>query len=1169
MNQTQLLLLFTFGAVISLLSKKIVHVAVYRRVTFSMILVGVLLVSLLALRRLPIELMPNIAYGNVTIFIDVRGGMPSTDVERLITKPIEESMGTVSHLKNIISSSKQGRCVVTLEFDAGTNMNIASLEVRERFLQINSTLPKDIEKPVIARYEEADAPVYIMAFTSKTKTPEELRQLVEEKLKDKLMRVEGVANVEVSGGRERKIIVDLDEHKLAALNLSMQEVVGSVEQNNLTMLVGQVEGKHVAYGLRTMGAFSSVDEIAQLGIRINPQHGIVRLSDVGTVKDSYIEAETFSRLNAKEAVTVYVQKETTANTIRVTRDIKRVLENFDTHLDPHIKRVVISDQADTIVQSIASIEMAMFFGMLLIIVVLGAGLAERVFTRVLSILGITLYFAVFIACYFCGVNMQVMTWFGIIGLSVFSVLAVLYRDYRPPFLIAITMPIALLITAAFMSIGNVSINVMSLSGLILGIGLFIDNSIVVVENFLEHRKEHPDEDYGAVIQNATHEMVEPIVGSTLTTVVVFLAFSFLEKKMQLLYADLAFTVTASLFASLFCAFGVVPMYLTFYEKPSYNRFLVGIERVTERGVLWCATLCRAVFAWIALQYRTNHWKIRSITVCALFVGICAVLFILVQKHVYPLDKLIFICAVCAVVVIGILAFMHYDRSLAATFQHKWIVIGVSLVLCTASLYEFLQRMPKDFVSSAEERQFTVFVELASGVKLSIANNVAKQAEKIIADTPELKGILSSMSTKTEGWSTKIYVTLVSRAQRPYTTQQVIDFLRPRLEHVGAEYDGFVYFSEPQEGKELFLDLYGYDYKELSTLAMQVASQLSHVKGLTDVKIRYRPGRPQISVEIDQQRAAQMHMQVQDIAETMHAKMRGLRATEFRSKGEEVETVARLIPEQRETITEMKQLYLVGELHNQAVLFPLEHVASLAFDLTPSEIWHRNKTRMIQVSANIGSMALEEAATQAMHTIKPIKFPKGYYADIGGDYDELVASQKGFKRAIVVTAFLTFAVMACSFESLLQPLILMFTLVLSLFGAVAALIMSHAVISSGVLIGFLMLGGFVVNNGILLVCSINSRREEHPHEDIFVLIRAATKKRIKPVFMTAATALCDLIPLMFDTSDSSVLWSPFAIAVTGGMITSTILTLFVIPMLYTFVAKKKQVALEADVAHDVV
>lgn len=297
MNSVQLLHIAVFGFLLILFAGRFPRFAIRKPVAYTMVLALILLVGTVSIFRLPVELMPDISYGNVTIFIDVRGGMPPPDVERLVTKPVEEAMSTVSKMKNIISTSKKHRSIVTIEFDPGTNMSLATMEVREKFLRVKSRLPREIERPIIAHYEEADAPVVIAALTSNRWTPEELRRFVEEKLKEKLLRIEGVANVEIGGGRERKILVEIDKHRLAAFGIPIKKVVSILEQNNLNMQVGEVTGRVSTLALRTMGAFRSVREIEEAGVAVSPQGGWYASGTLRTC------ATLFSRRNPTRAST--------------------------------------------------------------------------------------------------------------------------------------------------------------------------------------------------------------------------------------------------------------------------------------------------------------------------------------------------------------------------------------------------------------------------------------------------------------------------------------------------------------------------------------------------------------------------------------------------------------------------------------------------------------------------------------------------------------------------------------------------------------------------------------------------------------------------------------------------------------------------------------------------
>jgi HAE1 family hydrophobic/amphiphilic exporter-1 len=1146
MSFLQILHLAVFAVLLMLVARRLPKFAIGRPVAFLMILFLTALVGLIGLKQLPVELMPNIAYGNVTIFIDVRGGMPPPEIERLVTKPVEEAMMTVSKLRNIIASSKKNRAVITLEFEPGMNMNLATLEVREKFLRIKNKLPKEIERPVIAHYEESDAPVVIAALTSPRYTPEELRRIVEEKLKEKIIRTEGVANVEIGGGRERKILVELDKAKLVAFNLPMKKIVGILEQNNLNLRVGEMTEASQNLGLRAVGAFQTVEDIGNVGVAVTEKGGLIRLKDLGEVKDDYMDAESLSRLNSKAAVTLYIQKESAANTVRVVERVKKVLDDFRGTLGEDIQLLIVSDQGRAIENAIRSVEMTMFFGVALVVLILSLFLSETFFTRFLSATLLIVLFLVLVIFFALHIQLENSMWIVIVVLLGLSLLAIKRGDLRPAFVVAGSIPVSLLITLAWMYFEKVSINVISLSGLVLGTGLLVDNSIVVLENFDRLRRKDPSVPVGVQVERAVQEVVGPMLGGTLTTVVVFVPFTMLQKQTQLLYAGIAFTVTATLLSSLFSAVTLIPALAAHLKKS--EEVHTGFTVRLEQGVQRLLASLRRVFQRVIGRLRAQMRVLAALGLLVLILG-------MVWGLSLPLDTTAYILAVLGALVLGIYLMRHYTYYLKWFLGHKKILLGTILVLFASALLIFVYRLPKDFMAASEESEFVVFVELASGTRINISDQVVKEVEKRIRETPEVKDMIQNLSTRVEGWSSKVYVTLKPRAERALSTQAVIDKLRPRLKHIGEDYDTFVYFSEPRSGKEIFIEVYGENYKTLSQLAMQIASGLSKIHQLSDVKVRYRPGQPEATVQINPARAAMLGFDNQEIAESLHGMIRGLRATSFFSRNEEVETVVRLKPNQIQTVEQLKGLPLASA---GGFFVPLEQVASLEFGLSPSEIWHRNKTRMIQVSANLGSMPLGAAATQVQKVIQSVKFPEEYYADIGGDYENMVQSSRSFSQALMLTFILIFVVMACQFESYSQPFIIMITIALSSIGAVAALAISKSTVTLGVSIGMLMLGGMVVNSGIILVDRINNLRRFHPQISVEKIIIWAGKHRMRPIFMTMATTVCGLLPMGLDHSESSVLWSPLAITVIGGLISSAIFTLFVVPCFYLVFEKIKKI-----------
>jgi HAE1 family hydrophobic/amphiphilic exporter-1 len=1176
MNPTQLAHLTLLGLLILLVARRLPMFAMTRPVTLGVILSALGIFGAAALLQLPVELMPNVAYGNVTVFIDVRGGMPPPEVERLVTKPVEEAMGSVSHLRNLFSSSKKDRSVVTLEFEPGTNMDLAALEVREKFLRVKHRLPSGIEKPIIARYEESDAPVLIAALTSDRQTPEELRRLVDADLKDRLLRVDGVANVEVGGGRERKIVVDVDRAKLAAMGLPIKRAVGILEQNNLNLRAGQVaDNPTLVMGVRAVGAFRTLEDIRNMTLTVDKNGGRVRLKDIANVQDSFLENESFSRLDAKSAVTVYVQKESMANTVRVAGQVGEVLELFRTRLPKDVELVVITDQRRAILSSVEAVRITLIYGVALVVLVLPLFLAKTAGSKGLAWLFLTLLTVTMVGSWafrlpLAGTELLAA------GVGLLMLVLSLFRpDLRSAAVVALSIPVSVCVTLALMYLEGITINVMSLSGIVLGIGLLVDNAVVVMENYDRLMTENPNGNRKEIMAQAAREMEGPMVGGTLTTVVVFLPFSLLAKQTQLLFAGISFTVTASLFASLFVALTLVPALgalidphhfketrLDEWMKTAWGR----CKSIFPRGLLNIQKFRERLKPRIPLPLGEDVPKgqVRGLVdgkkwlfpaVGLLLIGVFSILIGTTQKSWLGALSGANAGLAAAAVALGVWKLRRYADHLTQAFHHpKWL-LGAAGIVFLAAIATFIKVLPKDLMASSEQNEFVVFVELDTGVRLDISNEIVQEVERTVRDHPKIKHTVKNVSSKVEGWSSKVYVTLKDRTERRETTQDVINTLRPDvdkvLEKYEKEYKAFCYFSEPRSGKEIFVELFGRDYDTMAKVALEVAGRMGKLPGLSDVKIRYRPGRPQISVIVDPVRAAQFGLDTQEISESLHAQMRGLRATTFYEKSEEVETVVRLEPSQRETLDQMKNLLLSLPTGEQV---PLANVAQIEGDLSPSEIWHRNRARMIQVSANLGNTSLESAANAVKEALKQVSFPPEYYADIGGQYEDLVQADKDFWKAMALTLFLVFLVMACQFESYSQPFVIMATVPLSLIGAVAALGVFGATVTLGVSVGLLMLGGIEVNKGIMLIDRIHLIQAANPEGGLAGAIVTAARTRIRPIFMTTATTVLGLIPMALDRSESASLWSPLAITVVGGLISSTVLTLFVVPVLYNSIYK---------------
>ncbi|MFA6384709.1 MAG: efflux RND transporter permease subunit, partial [Candidatus Omnitrophota bacterium] len=409
--------------------------SVKRPIAVWMFYLAIILMGLIAFKMLPVEMMPNVSFGDITINIDVRGGMPASEVEKRITKLVEEAVGSVTHLKDIIAISKEGNATVILEFEPGTNMEFAALDVREKFNRIRNKLPPEIEKPVIAKYEYMDVPIMIIALTSPIRSPEQLRKIVDEKVRDRIQRIEGVANAEIAGGRESKVIIEVDQRKLQSYGLPINRVVDTINLNNENSLAGEIKGARNKFLVRTIGEFKNLDDIANLAIATTSKGSVIRVKDVATVKDSYLDPVSFSRMNANPVISIYVQKESTANTVKISKIVKEEIQKLNRILEKDIQINLTFNQADVIQQAVSQVQSSLVTGALLAI----------------------------------------------------AVLLIFLADLRLVFIIGACVPISLLLTFILMYFFKLSINVISLSGLALGVGMLVDNSIVVLDNAFKKR----------------------------------------------------------------------------------------------------------------------------------------------------------------------------------------------------------------------------------------------------------------------------------------------------------------------------------------------------------------------------------------------------------------------------------------------------------------------------------------------------------------------------------------------------------------------------------------------------------------------------------------------------------------------------------------------------------
>ncbi len=1042
--------------------------SIKRPVTMLMAYCGLILAGLLALTQLPVELYPNISFGEISIIIQVRGGIPPTEVEALVSKPVEEAVGTVSHLEEMLSISKEGESTVVLSFEPGINMDFAALDVREKFAKVKNKLPKEIEKPIIAQFKRSDVPIVIIAVTSLKRSTEEIRKIVDENVREAIKRINGVADAEVAGGRERKILVEADQRKMAAYNLPLERIISMISQNNLNLLSGEIESAGGKYLIRAIGLYRSVDDIKNIPVETLPSGLIIRLKDVASVLDSYLEPTGYARVNIRPVVSIYVQKESTANTIKVAEQIEKEVEHLRTVLPGDIQIVITSNQADFIKKAIANLKDSLLKGAGLIMIVLAYFLIKmnrRLMIITASLLCLTLFMPIK---------------FLYIILLAMIIASVAIKKLRPLLIVTSSIPISVVITFSLMWVMKLSLNFMTFFGLAIGVGLLVDNSIVVFENILKKNEEGLTGIPAAII--GTNEVWVAILSATLTHIVVFFPMIYVGQEIRLLYGGVAWTVTISLVVSLFVAITVVPL------LASRVKFLLGD---------------------IPKGYGASN-----------VVG--------AMKSVYSFQR----------------------RCVMFVMRYRYRALLCAIIIFAISMFMFT-KLGMEFLGTTEQNKFTTFIEMPTGAKLDVTNAVVKKVESLVKEIPEVK----TFSSRVEPWSSKVYVELVGISSRKRSVSEVIESLRPKVEKIRP---AFVYFEEEQEvgTKEIIIELFGYDYGSLREIAISMATRLGTVKGFTDTKIRMREGRPELGLKVDRKKAGLMDMTVTDVADMVHAQMRGLRATLFHTSSSEVETIARLDEKYRKTFKDLHKLVLMNKDEDRVYL---EQVVDFKYGLGPSEVWRKNKTRMIQVSANIGSVPLSKAGEMTKAVLADLKLPEGYHYKLGGNYPTMMATQHQFPLMIILTIVLIYLVLASLFESYSQPFIIMTAVPLALIGVVMALYLTGKSVGMGVLVGIMMLGGIVVSNSILLIDHTNNLRKRN-----FGSIKAvvtASRDRLRPILMTTVSTLLGLLPMAISTQEGSNLWSPLSITVMGGLMSSTVLTLIIVPSVYIIFDDAKKRAIQ--------
>ena len=1059
----------------------LVQVAARRRITVLMVTLAILLFGGVSLSRLKVNLLPDLSYPTITIRTSLPGSAP-LEVENLLSKPIEEAVGIIKNVRQVRSISRSGQSDVVLEFLWGTDMDFAGVDVREKIDLID--LPDEAQRPLLLRFDPANEPIMRLALTGAADTDgdgatlKQLRTLADEELKNALESVEGTAAVKASGGLEEEIQVLVDQEKIAQLGLSIQSITRRLGAENVNLSGGRLEEGSQRFLVRTINEFSSVE---QIGETIIPTPGLstVHLRDIATVVRGHKDRVAITRIDGRESVELAVYKEGDANTIQVAKKLKERIKSLQETLPQNITIREVYDQSIFIDDAVKQVKNAALIGGLLAVLVL--------------------YFFL--------------------------------KDARATVVIAIAIPVSVIGTFVAMFASDITLNIMSLGGIALAVGLLVDNSIVVLENIVRKREQGLDHMAAAI--EGTTEVSGAVIAATLTTVAVFFPMVFVSGIAGQLFRDQALTVTFALLFSLLVALTLIPMLSAWSKAPRF----ADADDGTHGG-------------WIVKSLSFVLWLFASV--------------------LRQLGRLL-----GALLSIPVWLVQRFDRFMARIYPpllrfslNQRAVVLLIAALMTAFAATLLPRLGTELIPQLSQGEFFVDIRLPPSTPLSGTDKVMKTTQNAAADIDNI-----ALTYAVAGTGSRLDASPVDAGENagrltvrlgPGATRadedRAMDAMRDALRNIpGAQYK----FSRPalfSARTPLEVEIRGDDLDAITRGSNVVLQLMQDDERFADVKSTIELGNPEIQIRFDQERAANLGLLVRDVADGIVNKVRGAEATRFTIRDRKIPVLVRSVDANESSIAEIKSL-IVNPASERPV--SLSAIAQISVAMGPSEIRRVDQERVAIVSANLASGDLGSAVVALEEALAKAPLPAAVTAVVSGQNAEMRESFLSMQFTLALAIFLVYLVMAAQFESIIHPFVILFTIPLALVGAVFALYLTGTTINVVVFIGAIMLAGIVVNNAIVLVDLINQLRATGMAQRDAII--EAGSSRLRPILMTTATTTLGLLPMAIGFGDGAEVRAPMAITVIGGLLLSTALTLLVIPVVYSLLDRSRQIPVTATAA----
>ncbi len=1083
---------------------KITKITINRPVTTFMFFLAVILLGLVSLRELSVDLLPNISYPRLSIMARYPGVAPE-EIETLVTRRLESSLLRIPGIRRVESVSEEGGVYMNLEFAWGTNMDFAMLHTREKLDSVQ--LPDEVEDPSIIPLDPQSQPIMVLSVSG-DRSLLELREFSEELIKPRLEQIEGIGSAEIAGGVEREIQVKLNPRLITLYGLDIQNVSQRIEAFNQNLQGGTIRKGRFKYALRIQGEFEDLEEIAEVSLKTTENGGIIRLKDVARITDSIKEREGITRLNGRESIGILVRKESGANTVEATALANGVIrEIIDTN--PGLNIFTVSEQAEYIQNAINSVLSAILYGAIL----------------------------------------------------AFFILVLFLQDFKTPLIIAAAIPIAVVATFNLMFFMDITVNIMSLGGLALGIGMLVDNSVVVSESIFRHQSR--GNSFKDAAFTGTKEVGMAVTASTFTTISVFLPVIYVHGIAGQLFKDQALTVTFAMLSSLIVALTLLPMLAS--RKFSFPEN-ASVEKKGSSGLNLFRNPPRRAFPFLLIY---PLWFIQQLLYAVLklifklisfmvsfIIQLMAFLFHFISLPIKPLGRIIF------------KGFNAAYNSFSG-FYHNFLVWSLDRKgkVLFGSFFFFLitflaaTQVPRELMPKPEASSFELHLKTPVDFALEQTSEVVERVEnwmerhKDIKNTFSQIGVVSGMESMNPDVSlnsAKIHVDTVSFKKMDQVTSELRDYLSrfPGVQHSIVPEQStmaqFLAFSSSEIG----LKIKGDNLDVLKNLADELAQRLQKVNGIADVNTNIAEGKPEFLIHVKRDALEKFNISTYQIGQFLVDAVRGRVDTQLK----ELEKKYDIRVQFQDEIRRDMDALINEQIQHQGNVIPLRELITYEIARGPKEIRRENQEREVVVAANLSGAKISQVVPLIQKEIDALNLPADYRVVFSGEQEEMQKSFRSLTLAFLLAVLLVYMIMSAQFESLLHPFIILFTLPMGLTGAIWALFITGQSLNVISIIGMVVLAGIVVNDAIVKIDYTNQLRRKGM--GLRAAVMEAGRVRLRPILMTTVTTAFGLFPMSLGLGRGAELQQPLAISVIGGLLLATFLTLILIPLGYELVEKAK-------------